>query len=515
MSRRPLLWAAALLALCAGAAALPCDPLKFDEDSFVCVCNATYCDTFPELTLPSGSDVLLVTSSRDGDRFAVSGAQFGAASCPPDWVTAVRVPRAEPRQKISGFGGAFTDAAGVNINSLPAAAQEALLKSYYGVDGIRYRLGRVPVGGTDFSERAYSLDDNDDNPDETLENFALTDEDYELKIPHILTALRLSPDVELFGSAWSAPAWMKTNNDLTGQGFLKTEYYQLWADYYVRFLEEYRANGVTVSALTTQNEPTNGLDSYGVWNTMAWTPEMQRDWVRDNLGPTIRGNANFSDTKIVILDDQRILLPDWVNTILDDAGAAQYVDAIGVHWYRDLDAPASLLSDTHALHPNVPLIATEACEGTMDSKKVRFGTWTRADTYANDIIDDLNNWVTGWVDWNIALDTTGGPNWVNNQADSPILVDAAAERFYKQPMYYALGHFSRLLPHGTAVVALDAPSESVKGVVGLREDGQTVVTLLNRADAEQQVIVSDETRGSVALTLAAKSLTSVLYATAA
>ena len=360
-------WAAALLVL-GSTAALPCDPLAFDDDSVVCVCNATYCDTFPDLTLPSGSDVVVVTSSRDGDRFAVSSAQFGPESCPPEWVTAVKVPKDEPRQKVSGFGGAFTDAAGVNINSLPPETQEVLLKAYYDEDGIQYHLGRIPIGGSDFSERPYSYDDNPG--DETLEKFALTQEDYELKIPHLQTALRMSPDLQLFGSAWSAPAWMKTNNDFTGISNLKPEYYQLWADYHVRFLEEYLANDILVKALTTQNEPTNGLDSPGMWNTMGWTAEMQRDWLRDNLGPTIRGNANFSDTLILILDDQRILLPDWVNTIMDDADAAQYVDAIGVHWYRDLDAPASLLTDTHNLHPDVPLIATEACEGSMVENKV-------------------------------------------------------------------------------------------------------------------------------------------------
>lgn len=511
----PVLLSAALLALASAANALPCAPLHIDvdEDSVVCVCNATYCDTFPELTPPSGSDILLVTSSRDGDRFAVSSAQFGPESCPPEWVTSVKVPRDEPRQKISGFGGAFTDAAGVNINSLPAETQEVLLKAYFTQEGIRYHLGRVPIAGTDFSERAYSYDDNPG--DETLEKFALTEEDFLLKIPHIQTALSMSPDLKLFGSAWSAPPWMKTNNDFVGQGFLKTEYYQLWADYHVRFLEEYLANGIPIQGLTTQNEPTNGLDGWGFWNTMAWTPEMQRDWVRDNLGPTIRGNGNFSDTMIIILDDQRVLLPDWVNTILDDAAAAQYVDAIGVHWYRDLDTPASVLSDTHALHPDVPMIATEACEGSMVEKKVALGQWGRADTYAADIIDDLNNWVTGWIDWNIALDMTGGPNWVGNKVDSPIIIDAQGEQFFKQPMYYALGHFSVLLPHGTAIVAMEDASDDLKAVVGLREDGQTVVTLLNRADTEQQVSVTDPERGSVALTLAAKSLTSVMYATAA
>ncbi|KAF0314616.1 Glucosylceramidase [Amphibalanus amphitrite] len=512
MSRVSLFWAAALLALSAGAAALPCSPLTFDEDSVVCVCNATYCDTFPELTPPSGADVLVVTSSRGGDRFAVTSAQFGPEACPPEWVTGVRVPQAETRQQVSGFGGAFTDAAGVNINSLSPEVQDQLLRAYFAEEGIRYKLGRVPIAGTDFSERPYSYDDNPG--DESLEQFALTEEDFLLKIPHILAARELAPDLQLFGSAWSAPAWMKTNNDFIGIGFLKTEYYQLWADYIVRFLEEYVANGIPIQAITTQNEPTNVLNSYGFWNTMAWTPEMQRDWVRDNLGPTIRGNANFSDTKIIILDDQRILLPDWVNTILDDADAAQYVDAIGVHWYRDGDAPASLLTDTHKLHPNVPLIATEACEGSIFEKTVALGAWPRADTYAADILDDLNNWVTGWVDWNIALDMTGGPNWAGNYVDSPIIIDAHGDQFFKQPMYYALGHLSVLLPHGTDIVAMEDPSDSLKGVVGLRADGQTVVTLLNRAEEAQQVVVTDATRGSVSLTLPARSLTSVLYATA-
>ncbi|XP_037093999.1 lysosomal acid glucosylceramidase-like [Pollicipes pollicipes] len=519
-----LLWVGCLLSPAAAAAAgsgadaQPCSPLQFEGDSVVCVCNATYCDPFPSLTPAMGANATVVTSSRAGDRFVVSSAQWKPMVRPQPAALTLNLGQGDLRQRLLGFGGAFTDAAGVNINSLPEDVQAQLLHSYFAPDGLRYTIGRIPIGGCDFSTRPYTYDDVPG--DDELENFALTEEDTLLKIPHLLTAHNMSGgSLRLFGSAWSAPAWMKTNNNLTGLGSLKPEYFQLWADYHMRFMKAYKEAGVSVGALTTQNEPTNGGLSPGAWNTMGWTADTQLTWVRDNLGPTLRASADFNETMVMILDDQRSLLPDWADTVLADEAAAAFVAGIAVHWYRDLDTPASVLTDTHNNHPDKFLLATEACEGSYSADKVVLGSWERAESYAVDIIDDLNNWVTGWVDWNIALDRIGGPNWVGNFVDSPIIVDAEKERFFKQPMFYVLGHFSALMPPGTVMTTFDevrrdgVAAADVKSTIGFTPDGQTVLTMLNKADSGVDVTVAQPNRGTLDVHLPERSITSVLFAT--
>ncbi|CAN7949891.1 unnamed protein product, partial [Ixodes pacificus] len=137
--------------------------------------------------------------------------------------------------------------------------------------------------------------------------------------------------------------------------------------------------------------------------------------------------------------------------VLGDADAAKYVQGVAVHWYADEFVGPWVLDKTHDNFPDKFILATEACRGDKpwDKAKVILGSWDRAESYAHDILEDLVHWATGWVDWNLALDVVGGPNWVKNFVDSPIIVNATGTEFYKQPMYYALAHFSKFLPRGS------------------------------------------------------------------
>jgi glucosylceramidase len=130
--------------------------------------------------------------------------------------------------------------------------------------------------------------------------------------------------------------------------------------------------------------------------------------------------------------------------ILNDSVASEYIAGMAVHWYWDKFIPANVLTFTHNAHPDKFILATEACSGapvTGGHRGPLLGSWSRAEDYATDIMEDLNNWVTGWVDWGFALDVRGGPNLASNWVDAPIIVNASADEFYKQPTWYALGHF--------------------------------------------------------------------------
>ena len=193
-------------------------------------------------------------------------------------------------QGLLGFGGAFTDAAADALASVSRPLQAQLLRQYFGPDGLGYRLGRVPIGGTDFSAAPYSYDD-DAPGDLSLRNFSVA-MDEPRKLPLLRAALALEPRLELVGSPWSAPAWMKDSGSLVW-GALRGEpggdYYRAWAAYLCRFLSEYAARGVRMRWLTVQNEPTFSLVTrFSVrWNAMALTPERTRDFIKRDLGPAL------------------------------------------------------------------------------------------------------------------------------------------------------------------------------------------------------------------------------------
>ncbi|KAH7697913.1 O-glycosyl hydrolase family 30 protein, partial [Aphelenchoides avenae] len=356
----------------------------------------------------------------------------------------VKIDASRSYQQIFGFGGAFTDAAGIQLKRLSDAAQEQLLRTYYAQEGIEYSMGRVPIASTDFSTREYSY--LDEPNDFELEAFNLAMEDYELKIPFILRAINLTQgQMRLFASPWSAPAWMKTNGHMKGGGQLKGEfngpYYETYSKYFVRFFEEYFKEGVPFWGLTIENEPGAGLIADYEWQAMYLSNAMQKGFAEGLLGPAIRANPITQGLKIMAHDDQRDGIAVAAHEIYNKTtGPADYIDGLGVHWYSQ--SPFDTLTEAHNANPDKFILATEACTAYEKWEHAPIlGHWERGEAYGHDIIQSILHWVTGWMDWNIALDETGGPNWVGNNVDSPIIVNNTQDEFYKQPMFYYLGHF--------------------------------------------------------------------------
>ncbi|XP_029646236.1 lysosomal acid glucosylceramidase [Octopus sinensis] len=476
-----------------------CYPRNYNFGSFVCVCNSTYCDTVPNIEkLDIGRYVVIVTDKRN---FRLSNCTGSFKKSKIEDASPMSINYNKTFQKIIGFGGAFTDATGINVVSLPKKAQEKLLQSYFSPLGIEYNIGRVPIASCDFSTRIYSYDDAVN--DTKLMQFDLAEEDLNYKIPLIKKAQKMSKrKVLLFGSPWSAPAWMKTNNNMTGMGMLKGKpggaYYNAWALYFVKFLEEYKHFNITFWGLTAQNEPVDGLIYKFPFQAMGWTPQLQRDFIIKDLGPLLH-SYGYGNLKLMIFDDQRTFLVNWVKTVLNNTLARTFVSGIGVHWYEDIDLTLSFLDKTHELFPNHFILGTEACAASYpwEQPKVALGSWKRAESYSKDIIQDLNHWVTGWTDWNMALDLEGGPNWAKNFVDSAIIVNKTAGEFYKQPMYYIMAHFSKyILPDSVRIEITNIPK--FLDVVGfLRPDKATVVVIVNRQDQSVKYTIRDPHLGQI------------------
>lgn len=500
--------------LAIGGNANDCVPRSFGTDKIVCVCNATYCDDTPDNDprIPEDGTFYWYVSSKDGRRMSGSQGQFNSCNI---WNSGVKlnIDTSQTYQTILGFGGAFTDSVGINLNQLSADTQDQLMRAYFGSTGSRYLLGRVPIGGSDFSTRPYTYDDVAN--DTLLRNFSLASEDYLYKIPLIKKARELNPDVLIFSAAWSAPPWMKTNNRINGFGFLKPEYYQLYADYILRFIDEYANNGIPIWAVSTGNEPINAYVPFDSLNTMGWTPRSVGTWVAENLGPTL-ANSRHDKTLILALDDQRLEIPWFVRNMFQVKGAKNYTAGTAVHWYADSIVPAVVLDQTHNDFPDKFILLTEASivGSGIGYKKVDLGSWDRAEQYIDSIITYINHYSVGWVDWNLALDKEGGPNWISNFVDSPIIVNPETDEFFKNPMYYALKHVSRFVDRGSVRISINNTNifSNVKSTAFVTPDNQVVSILYNAGMFPSSITLNDPEKGRICLELPGHSISTVIYA---
>jgi glucosylceramidase len=509
----------------------------------VCVCNASSCDSVSsEYLALTGSELGVFQTSQAGDRLAYSTVALRSDGTSGDGASTAEfvIDSSTTYQEIIGFGGAFTDAAAINVYLMDAAVQQLLVDAYFSDEGLAYTLGRIPIASTDFSTHVYSYNDGSVG-DFEMANFSI-DADrtpQSNKLAFIQRALNASAgsgrNVTMFASSWAPPVWLTTGNTTVNcaiNGTAGGEYWQALALYYSKFISAYEAEGIPIWAMTTQNEPYQQPIVIHGFQSLRMTDEEERDFIKLNLGPTLK--ENNPDVKIIMMDDQKDQLLTWNASIVDE-DARQYVSGVGVHWYKNVDFISKLfgnfddLATFHEKNPDLFILATEACEGSMiegvgtgvGTALLQYNvTWKRGENYARDIINDLANFAGGWTDWNLYLNTSGGPNWALNDVDAPILVDEeGGAEFYKQPMYYVMGHFSKFLPPGSLQVSLNISAsnssaiENVDRVVFLTPNGSIVLIVSNRDTDSKQIAVRFEQQDKQAsLSIPGNAVLTVLLA---
>lgn len=410
-------------------------------------------------------------------------------------------------QTITGFGGAFTESSAYLLNQLSEENRNRVLEAYFGESGARYSLTRTHMNSCDFSLGNYSYASVPG--DTALESFTI-EEDLPDLIPMIKDAQAISQDgFHIIASPWTAPPWMKDNNDWRG-GKLLPEYYDTWALFFSKYLDAYREQGIDIWGFTVENEPL-GNDSN--WESMHFTPEELSAFVKNHLGPRLRADA--PDVKILGYDQNRgEELKDWADAMYDDPEIAQYFDGMAVHWYASTyDWFPENLQYAHEAAPDKYLIQSEACvdaevpkwqddawywskeatdwgwDWAPDDQKYLHPKYVPVYRYARDIIGCMNNWVDGWVDWNMVLNRQGGPNWANNWCVAPVIVDPDADEVYFTPIYYTMAHFSKYIRPGAQVIGLDLSDDSLMATA-VKHDGQVVVVILNQSETPRAVTLS-------------------------
>ena len=371
-------------------------------------------------------------------------------------------------QGLEGFGGAFTESAAVTWLALPQAAREQLLVDYFDPRrGHGYTLCRVHMNSCDFSLGNYAHVEQPD--DFTLESFSI-ERDRQALLPFIRAAMAAAGrPLKILASPWSPPPWMKTNGEMNHGGQLRPECRAAWAQCFVRFIRAYAAEGVPIWGVTVQNEPM----ARQRWDSCLVSAEDERDFVRDHLGPALHA-AGLSGVKIVIWDHNRDRMVERASVVYRDPEAAKHVWGTGFHWYgADHFDHVQLVHDAW---PDKALLFTEGCQ----EGGPHIGSWEVGERYACSIINDLNRWTVGWIDWNLLLDERGGPNHVGNFCSAPILADRAQGSLMHQSAYWVLGHFSRFIRPGARRVLCASSRADIEATAFCDAEGDVAAVALNR-----------------------------------
>lgn len=471
--------------------------------------------------LTASAEVLL--TSAQGDKMAwQENIQFHEGSADGN---VIEVRPDVLKQVVLGIGTSFTEAAAFVLAHLEPELRDDVMANLFSERGANFSLCRTPIGSCDFCvEGNYSYADV--AGDMGLQHFSVAadedgfaaadypgirDEQFDL-LPMIRQALAIKEtqqgsDLRIIASAWTAPAWMKDTgtwyqpgtpeNGFNGTGgVLKAECQSVFAEYLIKYLEAYRQRGVPIWAVTPVNEP---LGNNGQWESMHFTPDSQRQFVRHHFGPLLHSHAN--DVQLLIYDHSRDQLEQWADCIYGDPEAARYVAGAAVHWYEStFKVYEDVFERVHAKYPDYSIIHTEGCiddlgndapEGVTDPARFKESGWfdnddfwwndnatdwgysvtwpgvnaadhpiyTPVHRYARNIIVSLNHWLNGWVDWNCVLDQRGGPNHVGNHCGAPVMVDTATGYVYYTPVFHILAQFSRTIRPGDRVVQTNARVE--------------------------------------------------------
>jgi len=376
-------------------------------------------------------------------------------------------------QEIKGFGGAFTEAASTTLDKLSADNRKKILELYFDREkGLGYNFGRVHINSCDFSLGNYTCVDEGD---ETLETFNISRDEKSL-IPMIKEAMEYG-EIEMFASPWSPPAYMKTNGKMNEGGKLKDEYKELWAEYFVKFIEKYKESGIDITTVSVQNEP----KAVQRWDSCIYSAEEERDFVKNYLGKKMQDIG----VKILFWDHNKERVIERAKVMLSDEEAAKYISGLAFHWYSG--DHFEQLEMFNKLYPNKELVFSEGCyEYSLGAKEtVQIG-----EKYAHDMIGNFNNYCNTFCDWNLLLDEKGGPNHVGNFCDSPIMADTVNDEIHIHDSYYYIGHFSKFVEKGAKRIGSSKWTPELDTVSFKNPDGTVVTVVLNMTNDEKEFSIS-------------------------
>ena len=411
-------------------------------------------------------------------------------------------------QKVRGFGGALTEAAAHVYGQMGKKQRAAIMEDCYGENGLRYNIGRIHMNSCDFALGNYTYIEEGDTK---LQTFDISHDRKEI-LPMITDANKThkkwvkekgigETGMKFLVSPWSPPAFMKTNGEMNHGGKLKEEYYATWADYFVKFIEEYRREGVDIAWLTVQNEPM----AVQTWDSCIYTSEEESRFVRDYLGPAL-DKAGLSDIGIFVWDHNKEEAYQRFKEVVSDEKTRNYVMGEAVHWYTG--DHFETLEMVRKMYPDKEIFFTEGC--VEYSRFADSGEVQKAQMYAHDILGNLNAGINASLDWNLLLDSEGGPNHVGNFCAAPIMCNPEKDSYEKRLIYYYIVQFSRYIREGAVRIGTSRYTDGIEVTGFINPDKERVIVLLNKTDEVKPYALREEGEG-ICGELAPHSIQTICY----
>lgn len=371
-------------------------------------------------------------------------------------------------QVVDGFGFTLTGSSAQLINNMSAGAKSSLLNDLFSATGIGVSYLRVSIGASDLSPSVFSYNDMPaGQTDPTLANFGLS-QDLTHLVPVLKEILLINPNIKIMGSPWSPPVWMKDNGSSIG-GSLQAQYYGVYASYFVKYIQAMKAQGITIDAVTIQNEPQHGGNN----PSMLMSASQQADFIKNNLGPAFQ--AAGITTKIIIWD-HNCDNPNYPKSILDDAAAKAFIDGSAFHLYA---GDISALSTVKAAHPDKNVYFTEqwtSATGSFDGDL----KWH----LKNVIIGSMRNHSKIALEWNLANDPSFGPHTPGGCTECKGALTINGSGVTKNVAYYIVAHASKFVPAGSTRISSSVPGV-LTNVAFKTPAGKKVLIVVNEGSGPQ------------------------------
>lgn len=376
----------------------------------------------------------------------------------------IEIDASQKFQYVDGFGYTLTGGSVEVINRLSPSKRKALLHELFGTDknSISVSYLRLSIGASDLDGDVFSYDDlPEGQTDVSLSKFSM--EKDKALIAMLKEILTINPKIKIIATPWSAPVWMKDNGKSKG-GSLKPEFYGVYANYFVKYIQEMKKEGIAIDAVTPQNEPLHPGNNPSLY----MSSEMQGEFIKKHLGPAFK--ANHIKTKIVVYD-HNCNKPEYALHILKDPEAYQYIDGSAFHLY---EGDISALSTVHNAFPEKNLYFTEQWTGSKGTFSEDLNWHTK-----NVIIGSMRNWSKTALEWNLANDPEYGPHTEGGCTECKGAITVSdSENFTRNVSYYIIAHASKFIPAGSHRIA-STQTKALSTVAFMTQFGKIVLIVQN------------------------------------
>ncbi len=415
---------------------------------------------------------LQYTTTADGTlKFKESRLSITAVTNAESKIAIIQFDATKQYQKMEGFGFALTGGSANLIDQLPDQKKKAILQEVFGkgVDNLGVSYIRISIGASDLDAHAFSYDDlQKGETDSLLKKFNLSEDTLHL-IPILKKVITINPTLKIIASPWSPPTWMKTNGASMG-GHLLKQYYATYANYFVMYIKAMKKKGITINAVTLQNEPEHGGNN----PSLLMDANEQKDFLANYVGPQFK--AAHINTE-VILYDHNADHPNYPIAILNDAKAKSFASGTAFHLYLGNE---SALSQVHDAHPDKKILFTEQWTGA----KGEFGgdlMWH----LEHIVLGTINNWSSAVIEWNLAADASFNPHTPGGCTECKGAFTIQGESVSRNVSYYIIGQASKYIPAGAQRVASNTNNASIKTTGFILPNGKKANLVVNTGAAQQ------------------------------